>query len=242
MAAPHVHNAITVRLRKLLAEVSSGSLAYPSSSLQLLINYLDSLSNAQFRVACQSLSDELLPSLPRPVFWTIAQSLVAHNRKAFLVTTMKRIAESDITEDEDAPCASFLRSLQGHDEDVRKLTTLLLPRLNQPSKIRWLLRQLGVDEVQKRLMLIMQSRASHRPLYFVLLGELRQVEHQRSTLLLVARTLIQRGDSLSWNMAALLRSFFGLTELQGTFSLRVQPYELSSLSTDYAAFSRKLSE
>ncbi|MBQ0050283.1 MAG: hypothetical protein KBT12_08665 [Bacteroidales bacterium] len=228
-------------MRKLLDEASSNASSCAEGANPLLA-YLDGLSHAQFRTACQSLGDHLLPSLPNDAFWQVAQQLVSWNRKAFLVTVMKRVGEERIDmSDEQGSCASFFRSLVSQTEDVRKLSTLLIPKLSHPAPIRWMFRMMEVADAQQRIALLMQSGATQAATYFALLGFLREVEHDRQQLLLVARTLVQRGDAKSWNMASLLRSYFGLTELRGTFSLRVENYELSALATDFTAFSKKIS-
>ena len=73
---------------------------------------------------------------------------------------------------------------------------------------------------------------------FVLLRTLRFEEHDRAYLVSVCRQVMKRGDNLSFNLASLLRAYFDLTEVRGTFSLTLQPFELSRLDTDFEVFSR----
>ena len=81
-------------------------------------------------------------------------------------------------------------------------------------------------------------RTDGLPAAFVLLRTLRFEEHNRAFLLATARELIKRGDNLAFNLASLLRAYFDLSELRGTFSLTLQPYELSRLDTDFDVFRR----
>lgn len=37
-------------------------------------------------------------------------------------------------------------------------------------------------------------------------------------------------------MASLIREYFGLDEVKGTFSLRLRPYQLSHIETSYESF------
>ena len=60
---------------------------------------------------------------------------------------------------------------------------------------------------------------------------------QRFLLLAVDRSdLMRRGDALGFNLASLLKAYYGLDALKGTFSLNIQPYQLARLSADYRAF------
>jgi hypothetical protein len=47
---------------------------------------------------------------------------------------------------------------------------------------------------------------------------------------------MKRGDSQSFNLASLLRLSFGLEEVRGTFSLSLEPYQLSRVEQNYDAF------
>jgi hypothetical protein len=56
----------------------------------------------------------------------------------------------------------------------------------------------------------------------------------------VAYFLMKRGDALSFNLASLMKEYFGLEEMKGTFSLRLKPFELARLETSYRAFCDKM--
>ena len=83
---------------------------------------------------------------------------------------------------------------------------------------------------------------------FVLLRSLRFEEHDREYLTSVCRQLVRRAatlshsanrtDSLGFNLASLFRTYFDLPDIRGTFSLTIQPYELSRLDTDFEVFQR----
>jgi hypothetical protein len=51
---------------------------------------------------------------------------------------------------------------------------------------------------------------------------------------------MKRGDGLSFNLASLIKAYFGLDELKGTFSLRLKPYELARIESSYKAFCDKI--
>ena len=70
----------------------------------------------------------------------------------------------------------------------------------------------------------------------MLLQALHYVEQDRAFLIKVAYYIMSRGDSFSFNVASLIKSIYGLDELKGTFSLRLQPFELSRIEKSYEAF------
>ena len=47
---------------------------------------------------------------------------------------------------------------------------------------------------------------------------------------------MKRKDDLSYNMASILRTYFGLSEIQGQLSLKVEEYELSYLESSFEKF------
>jgi len=79
------------------------------------------------------------------------------------------------------------------------------------------------------------------PVFYVLFHTLKYVEHDRSILIRTVYFLMKRGDDRSFNFASLLRSYFGLEEVKGTFSLKIEPYQLARLEGSYEAFSQSIS-
>lgn len=79
-------------------------------------------------------------------------------------------------------------------------------------------------------------KCAPRRVHFLLLRALRYVEHDRALLIRTCYFLMKAGDALSFNMAALLRTYFALEEVRGTFSLSLKPYELARIEQSYDAF------
>ena len=227
----HYNPAIAQRLQTLAAQ----------RQWQGFLVYLDNLSNAQFRTAGYIIGERLLPTLPERETWQLSHTLIAHNSKAFLVTLLKAIGQGlsqgklHLRSEE---CRRLMKHLSANSIDVQKTLQQLLPVLKRPEEVQWLLRHLAVEEGTSRVPHLV--RVATLPASYVLFRTLRFADHDRPLLLRVARFLVHRGDGLAFNLASLIRTYYGLDEVQGTFSLRIEPYQLARLDTSYEAFCQTL--
>lgn len=206
-----------------------------------LTQYLDSLTHSAFRTACDILCSDVLDPLEREPFWELASRLMLWQPKAFVVTMGKAVArrvEHGTLAFDDTGAHALYNQLAGpsHTIDRDKLLLLWLPLCNTPSMMEHLLDSMDTVTIQHRLDFLLRIPTLSSS--FVLLRTLRLEEHNRPMLLTTARQLMRRGDGLAFNLASLLRTYFDLSELKGTFSLNIPPYALSRLDTDYDAFCR----
>ena len=227
----HYNPTIAARLRQLFAQADW-------SSLQA---YLSSLSNAHFRTAGYIIGERMLRDVPSDVFWDVMLRLVTWQPKAFLVTLAKsalpRLQNGTLTICDDG-FARLASALTAEERllDREKLLLQWLPAMRHPSNIEKLFAMLHIVEPRRRLdfLLRVESLAAN----FVLLRTLRFEEHDRELLVTTCRQLMRRGTSESFNMASLIREFFGLEEVRGVFSLRLEPYEMTCIDTDFDTFCR----
>jgi len=227
----HYHPLILQRLTGLFA-------ARDWDGLQ---TYLASLSNAHFRTAGYLIGERLMQKTSPDDFWEVMLRLIHWQPKAFTVTMAKaatpRLIGGSLTIND----TGFLRLAQYLCTEERwidrqKLLKQWLPAARDPQTIERLFDLLQVEDPRRRTDFLL--RTDGMPAAFVLLRTLRFEEHDRTWQTGVCRTLMKRGDSLSFNIASILREFFGLHELKGTFSLHLQPFELSRLDTDFGTFQR----
>lgn len=239
----HYHPIIFHRLQQL----------FDAEDLEGLPAYLDSLSNAHFRIAGYLIGERLLTDVSPDIFWEVSRRLITWQPKAFTVTLAKaavpRLQAGSLTL-QDNGFLLLAETLQSPERiiDREKLLLQWLPTVEQPATMEELFNALQVNDSRRRVDFLL--RIDSLTAAFVLLRTLRFEEHDRNYLTTVCRQLIQRaatlshstrrGDSLSFNLASLLRTFFDLDELRGTFSLSLQPYELSRLDTDFDVFKRIL--
>lgn len=200
-----------------------------------LVRLLSSFSRSEQRTAGYMLGERLLLDCPAELYWQMTEALVCYDSKAYLITLMKtfllRLSRgtaslSDVT---------FGRLAAGFNEVERqKVALLLLPELEQPKQVEHLFQLLGLAKGREQLVYLI--RVDTLPCLFLLLRSLRYVEHDRAEVLKVARQLMKRGSGSSFNLASIVKVAFGLDELSGTFSLRLQPYQIARLEQSYEAF------
>lgn len=216
-----------------------------------LTSYLGSLSNSHFRTAGYIIGERLLRQSTPDVFWTVATRLILWQPKAFTVTMAKAAAPlflSGTLSIDDSGFRRLAAELRGdaHLIDRQKLLMHWLPLITTPSTMESLFDALGIHAPRRRVDFLLRTEGLVSA--FVLLRTLRFEEHDSAYITDVCRQLMRRAstlshsggkaDSLSFNLASLLRSYFGLSDVRGTFSLALQPYELSRLDTDFEAFRR----
>ncbi len=227
----HYHPLIFQRLRRL----------FDASDWEALIPYLEGLSHSHFRTAGYLLGERLLADVPPDIFWEVATRLILWHPKAFTVTMAKaakaRLVEGTLTL-ADTGVLRLSKALQGdgHQTDREKLLLQWLPAVRQPATMERLFSIFNVDDPRRRIEFLL--RTDGLTAAFVLLRSLRFEEHDRPYLSEVCRSMIRRADSLSFNIASLLRTYFDLNDVRGVFSLKIEPYELSRLDTDFDTFCR----
>lgn len=203
-----------------------------------LLSCLDGLNATDRRTAGYLLGEVLLPTLDAAAYWDVFAVVVPHDPKAYLGTFLK------------AGCRLYEggRLTFGHRAfhrfaatdatvvDRRKTLEAFLPLLRTPEEAIALLDMFSVEPATRVPYLF---RAGSRPCYFLLFQQLKALDDvlfTRKYCLL----LMQRGDRLSFNLASLLKHYFALENIPGTFSLRLEPYEQGRLDTSYEAFDKVL--
>lgn len=204
-----------------------------------LVRQLSTLSRSLQRTAGYMLGERLLADCPAPVFWQMTEALVRHDSRAYLITLMKtfltRLAKGTASLSDEA----FLRlAASFNDVEKQKVLLLLMPAVSKPEDIEQLFRAMGIAQGHEQIAYLV--RTDTPPCLFLLLRGLRHIEHDRRHVLQVARLLMKRGTGSSFNLASIIKVAFGLDELSGTFSLRLQPYEIARLENSYVAFCRRI--
>ena len=200
-----------------------------------IVRLLSSFSRSEQRTAGYMLGERLLLDCPSELYWQMTEALVRYDSKAYLITLMKtfllRLSRGTASLS-DVP---FGRLAAGFNEVERqKVALLLLPEFEQPKQVEQLFQLLGLAKGREQLVYLI--RVDTLPCLFLLLRSLRYIEHDRAEVLKVARQLMKRGSGSSFNLASIVKVAFGLDELSGTFSLRLQPYQIARLEQSYEAF------
>lgn len=199
-------------------------------------DYLLSLRNADFRLAGSVLTDKTLWA--DADFWTFAATLVVTNSRAFLGTMLKAATALGLT----APTKAFADACSTAI-DCRKVLEALLPAATNPGEVNALLQQflaketiVNATDASVPFSETILFKVGTAPAYFVLFNLLKLHEDDVAYLRRFGVELIRKGDKRSFNLACIIKEYFDLPELPGTFSLSLQPYELSRLDTSYDTF------
>lgn len=195
-------------------------------------DYLATLRNANFRAASAVLAEGSLWA-DVPDFWSFAAVLVASNNRAFLGTMLKAATASGHllpTEEFAAACTT--------DIDRKKVLEALVLMARQPDDIVFMLKLFACENPNVAEGVLF--RVGTAPACFVLFNLLKQHEDEPDYLRRFGIELIRKGDKASFNLACIIKEYFALPELPGTFSLSLPPYELSRLDSSYDSFKRIL--
>ena len=120
--------------------------------------------------------------------------------------------------------------------DRRKMLEAFLPLPVEPAEAESLLEMLWQRADGEKVRVAQLFRAATPAAYFLLFKALRHFDDDKLYLRRVALELMRRGDKQAFNLAGMLREYFALGELPGTFALQLPPYELSRLDSRYDAF------
>lgn len=204
---------------------------------QGLLLYTDELSNAQFRTAGYILGERVMPTLGEGDTWELARVLTQHNARAYLITILKAIRSKMVQGEiklHSTGGRAFLDAIRSNDIDRQKALLELLPVIDVPADIQWLFGKLGVEEGRARMASLL--RIPTLSCSFALFHTLRYADHDHALLVRTTLFLMKRGDALGFNLASLLRAYYGLEEVKGTFALHIEPYQLARLGSNYEAF------
>jgi len=187
------------------------------------------------------LGERLLLDCPNHLYWQMTTALVHYDSRAYLITLMKTFLERmqrGTALLSDAPFAHLASMF--NDIERQKVALLLLPALDSPAQVEQLFLVLGIPKGREQMLYLV--RIDTLPCLFLLLRSLRYIEHDHVEVLKVARQLMKRGTGSSFNLASIIRVAFGLEELSGTFSLRLQPYQIARLEQSYEAFCQSVED
>ena len=200
-----------------------------------LVRLLSSFSRSEQRTAGYMLGERLLLECSVELYWKMTEALVRHESKAYLITLMKTFLvrlKRGTASLSDEP---FKRLGAGFNEVERqKVALLILPELDTPKLVEQFFSVLHIPKGREQMVYLV--RVDTLPCLFLLLRSLRYIEHDRVEVLKVAHQLMKRGTGPSFNLASIIKVAFGLEELTGTFSLRLQPYQIARLEQSYEAF------
>ena len=199
-----------------------------------LDSLLDRLTNTEFRRIERLIRDEVLPTLSNNEFWNAYLHLIIYKRQAFLsgIRAIGRLAQARELRF-DTPAA--LQIAETIDEtQAKKVIDMALPLMQTQSHITGLFHLFHLDDERHRVSLLIRIDT---PLaYYMLFRNLCNIPDNRTLALRCYRFILKRQNDRAYNMASILRTYFGLHEAKEQLSLHIEPYELSFLDRNYERF------
>ena len=185
-----------------------------------LPHLLNSLSNSQFRRSESYVRESVLPRLKNDDFWEALYHLIIYKPQAFIsgILAIEHLSKDG--------------TLSYHNEGAQQLATVV--NESQVQKIISMAVPKLVSDERKQVAVLIQTTT---PLsYYHIFRTLQHIPDHRELALRTCRYVLKKGDDMSFNMAAILRAYFGLNEIQNQLSLKIEPYELSYLETSFETF------
>ena len=198
-------------------------------------DFLKTLSVAEFRTAGYMLGTSGLCSLESDLFWKFFCTIVPTDSKAYLGTFMKAAVakSSENTLDIDFPSLERF-SQKATPIDRRKLLAALLPTLKSPENVSRLLEIMCEPDIDTYSSLI--TATENVACYYALFKALKLHDATAEQLRRTCIQLMRRQTPRAYRFAAILKAYFGIENLPGTFSLRLEPYKLGRLDVSYKNF------
>ncbi len=201
-----------------------------------LAQLMGSLSNMEFRRMERVVREEVLTRLTNGLFWETLLHIIIYKRAAFLsgIVAVEHLAKDGTLDFGDEHARQLYEHLRTTSPDsVVKLCNMAAPLMQTEGQMEEMFRAFHIDNEVTRLSVLLKVNS---PLaYYLIFKTLKQVEDK-----VIARkccmAIIKRSDDKAFNMASLIKTYFGLDDLPARFSLTIEPYELSHIDKDFDTF------
>ena len=205
-----------------------------------LLLVLKVLTVSEFRTASCMLSDELLPHISEELYWKCFESIVPTNTRAYLGTFLKaataRYQGRRLAIINASALTAFAQTAT--PIDCKKLLSAFLPVLRRADEVLFLLQHFSTLRTADIAPYLIKGGTP--PNYYTLFCQLKKEEHPEKLLGECICQLMKKGDSISYNMAAILYHYFGCKQENFHFSLQLAPYMLSRLEQGEESFMKVL--
>ena len=197
---------------------------------------LRSLSNMEFRRMERVMREEVLTELDNEAFWETLLHIIIYKRAGFIsgATAVGHLATDGTLNFEAEGVRLLYEHLKETDEgSIVKLCNMMLPALQTEAQVMGLWSVFHVENEVTRLTMLLKVDS---PLsYYLIFKTLKLIEDK-----VVARkccmSLIKRQDDRAFNAVCIIKEYFGLDDLPGRFSMKIEPYELSHIDRNYDTF------
>jgi len=192
------------------------------------------LSNSEFRRAERIVRDEILANMDNSSFWASYRFFVLYRPQAFLpcISNIKHLASDGSLNFKNNDVAEISKSLS--KANIGKLLGMAIPHLVTEQQFDELFNAFDFRSGSGCASLLIRHDT---PLcYYMLFKTLVRHHDDRALILKCCHYLLKQNNDLAYNMASILRSYFGLHEIKIHLSLKIEPYEINYLDKSADTF------
>ena len=220
-----------------MASISTVSALINGGDWDGLTAALSRMTNSEFRRTEALIRTQVLPSLGNGQFWEAYLHLVTFRRQAFLsgILAIRHLARHDELSADNVHARKVAGWLSteapGATIKVLRMAIPLLLNYRQTEEMLSVFH----DDNTLAVAQVLMAEDSHHALYALF----SLLKHHADDHELVRQTclgLIRRNTDLAFNMASIVCSYFGISDIRSTFSLQVDPYELNYIDKSYDNF------
>ncbi len=199
------------------------------------------MSNSEFRRIETQIREHVLPTLQNDTFWDAYLHLIMFRKQSFLsgilaISHLIRTKNIQFQCDEARKVACWLK--ENSPESIIKVLRMAVPLLDTYEMTEELFTTFKTDSLLQGASILVAENSSHA--YYVLFNMLKAHADDHESIKQVCLGLIRKNTDLSFNMASILRCYFDIKDIKSTFSLDIQPYELSYIDKSYENFNHVL--
>lgn len=220
-----------------MASISMVSALIMNGDWEGLNSLLNRLTNSEFRKAEAMIRTQVLPSLTNNQFWDAYLHLIIYKRQAFLsgILAIGRLARHDeLSLDYDSAHQTAQWLCHNAPDSTIKLLRMAIPLLLNHRQIDEFLSVFHEDNTLAVLQVLMTEDTHHA--YYAMFNLLKHHADDHELVKQTCLGLIKKNTDLSFNMASIVRSYFGINDIRSTFSLQIEPFELNYIDKSYDNF------
>ena len=200
---------------------------------------LSQMTNSEFR-RNESVVRKTLSDVDSDLFWQAYLHLLQYRHQAFLtcILSIRRSAGKEavsFSSDAAKETAAWIHA--NIPESAVKIARMALPLIGDETRAEAMLSLLCEDRWGEWCDVLAKEDSALA--YYLLFKALRHADnHQLAHRMCL--TLIGRGSDMAFNMANIIKVYFGLDDIRSNFAIHIEPYELNYLETSFDNFSHFL--
>jgi hypothetical protein len=201
-----------------------------------LAHTLQGLSNMELRRMERVMREEVLTQLPNDLFWETLLHIIKYKRAAFItsVVAAEHLIKDHTINFNTVNTQKLYEHLEtNHPVSLVKLCNMVMPMLQTEQQAIDLFTTFHIVDEVTRLGILLKTDT---PLSYYLIFKTLKLIEDKAIARKCCMALIKRQDDRAFNAVCLTKAYFGLDDLPGRFSLKIEQYELSHIDRNYETF------